>query len=401
MKSPNIFLFFSIALIFGFYSCKDTTTTSTKSTYFPTESADTVHLEVGFPCQIKTFSFDGKSYIYCYDLVTYKKVKLYDENFKWIKTFSIDQFAELGLYMNEMEMITPDSVVVLTDYNTNMLYSFNTRTLATRKVDLNVLLPFPDVHFPLEFFASAYSGFKFADGITLDVRVSLTSLSAFYVEKGLSTFDASKIYDSLNKTLPFNVQVLKPFSKNPEIRIIEKSPYYMETFNNAFSNGLNLTYVDYKKLIYTSPYMDCFDIYNVSKKSTEKKKISSKFTDIAVPTRKWSDLEKNPTLIDQGVSNMDYRAAGRVNRIYFDKKLKRYHVFLFYSEKSNPIKDPKVSPFIWQVYDENFVLLAEREHAPTKLVVGSTFSTGKHLYMLYYDEKTYDHANPVFVRFTF
>lgn len=400
MNTFRLYFLLFFSFILATYSCTNDKKSSTTS-YFPAQSADTLLVEVGFPFQTKTFEYEGKTFTCFYDLVTYKTVKLYDENFKWVKTFSLDQFADLGLFLNDLEMITPDSVLLLTDYQTNTIISYNAETEKYKLLDLNTLIPFPNIEPSLEFYSSVYSGFEMNQEIYLDVKVSQSAILAH--NPGLSPIKTIKLYDSINKTLPFSVQIKKAFSDNPQVNFIKRSFEFKKSFETAYFNSLNLTCLGQKKLIFTSPYLDYFDIYDLATDKTYIKPIRSQFTDISVPLRQWSEIETNLNLLNSNMYVEDLRNAGRVNRIYFDKKNERYHVFVLYSAavRLKEKEKQKVSPYIWQVYDENFELLDEKEFKPTDLVFGSAIVTKKNIYLPYYNEKTYDPTQAVLLRFAF
>ncbi len=394
--------FFILVLLCAFFiGCKDSSDGKMDSGVFPSQHSDTLTIDVGFPAKTKCFKHKGKTYVVFYDVVTYKRAKLYDEELNWVKSFSFDKFEELGLSFADMEMITPDSILLLTDYSTKVLISMNIKTSEHKTINLNSLCDYPEYDFPLEFNPSLFNGFKQGNDVAFGINASLPALLAQSGISELSQIEFFQKYDSINKALPFYVVVKDPFGQNPKTNFIEESTKFKRTFGNAYYNELNFTFIGEDELVRTSRYLDYFDVYNVQTNKTSSVTIKSKFTDISSPLRTWKALKTNPPGPGSQIFNDDLRKAGRVKNMLYDKVNKRFHVFLFYSEKRNPIKDPQVSPFIWQIYDDNFVLLSEREQAPTDLVIGSALGTEKYVYIPYYNEKTYDPFKAEFIRFSY
>ncbi len=388
-----VILFFTFGLVLGFVSCGEDHSNTMDSQNVVT---DTIHVDIGFPSAMSTFEYKEKSYFYFYDLVSYKKVKIYDGDMKLLKTFSLEDYINAGYDLSGIEMVTPDSALLLTDYLSNILIAVNLKTQKTQKVFLNSLLDFKEKDMVLELWPTFDGEFLFNGKVALAVSPSVTQLNMTTDKNG--KIGGMKMFDSLNLLLPYYVIIDKPFSEQVSVELIHKSKKFKSVFENAMFGGLNFTYLYKNKLIYTNHFTDYFDIHTLNGGEVQKP-IVSKYTDIGVPTREWSEIENNPEVTSFG--NIDFKNAGRVTKIFYNPKKNQFNVILFHSKSRNPDPDGDVTPFIWQVYDQNFILLSEKQYTPTKLMQGSAVATNKHVYFTYYDEKTYDPNKKVLVRFPF
>lgn len=400
MKSRNYFiLLFStlFSLTFILDGCDEPANLETQN--FPEQADDTLKLDVGFSYRSRQFDFEGKAYVCLFDLVTFRKVKVYDEKLNWIKTFSLDPFIEEAYNFSDFEMVTMDSILLLTDDRTSLLISANIKTQEKQIVSLNSLLPFPDVDASLEFKSSLYRGFRHKNELVFTISPSVSSLRALYPNS--DQFQLLRKYDSINKSLPAYVSLSKPFHKVPKIKEIEYSDAFDKLFADAYFLELNYQFVGNNKIISVSRYQNYIDVYDLKSKKSIKKTIKSEFTDLGVPVRKWEDLEKMSGENWNMAFNSDLSKSGQIYRMFYDNKKKQYSFLIWYSEKSKPEGDSNASPFIWQVYDENFVLLEEREHAPTSLAIGLAIGTKNGIYFPYYNKKTYDPYKAILVRYSF
>lgn len=399
MRSFRITALFFLTLLFNlFYGCD--TPVNQNTDFFPEQSVDTLKLDVGFPFRSNQFNFEGKVYVCLYDLVTFKRAKLYDEEMNWIKTFSFDEFVSgTEFSLSGLEMINPDSLVILTDYQTNALIAINLKTKKKKTVFLNSLFPFPSVKPILEFNSSRFGGFKYEDEFVFKVSANPSSFATYYPEVKRDKYP--RVLDSLNKKLPAYVTVSNPFGKVPRLKKIPYSRAFNESFADAYFFGMNYSFIGNNKIISVSPYQDYCDVYNIRTKKAVKKLISSKYTDISMSPRKWIEIEKASSALPNELSSNDLSSVGQIYRMFYDEKKNQYHFLILYSKERLPIKEVPVAQYIWQVYDENFVLLSEKEYAPTSLLPTTAIGTNKYIYFQHYDEKTYDPYEAVLVRYTF
>jgi hypothetical protein len=384
-------LFFT--LLFGAYllSCNDNENNPTTSNK---NNRDTLIVDVGFPSTMATFTYKGASYYYFYDLVSYKKIAVYDKDLKLIKTYSLSDFVNSTYDLIGLEMITPDSALILTDYTSNMLISIDLKTKKNKKVYLNKLLSFKDNETVLEFWPTCDGAFVLNNRLALSITPSVSKLN---MDNSFENkLEGMRMYDSLYLSLPYYIFIDQPFSDSPKLTLMPKSKAFVNKFENAMHNGLNSTYFHKDRLIFTHHYLDFFDIHYLDGRE-EQKPLKSVFSDISVTARKWSDLEKNPEELNFGT--IDFKNAGRVSKIFYNAKKDQFNVILLHSKKRNPDPDGDVTPFIWQVYDKNFVLLSEEQWSPTNIIAGSAVASKSDVYFIYYNEDTYDPNKKVLVRF--
>lgn len=356
---------------------------------------DTLKLDVGFPSSMSSFEYKGQVFFYCYDLISYKKLKVYNEKFKLLRSYSLENIAGYQKEFAALEMITPDSALLMSDVTTNMVIGINFKTKKFQQAFLNKIVNLDKHEEILEYRPNRSGNFLFQNKVVLSMSPSIQTLTIKFPNMDFTSY--LQIFDSLYFELPQYVVISHPFDSIPKVSFLKKSKKYIEDFKNAKHESINATYFGNNEMIYSNHYTNYLNTYRFDG-SISKRVIQSKFTDISVPKRTWNEIKNNPVALDN--MSTDLQHSGRVVRIFFNKKKSQYNIFLVHSKKRKPKLKSKVSPFIWQVYDKDFNLLSEKEMSPTELMVGTLVTSKKHVYFTYYNEKTYDPNIKVLVRFS-
>lgn len=356
---------------------------------------DTLKLDVGFPSSMSSFEYKDQVFFYCYDLISYKKLKVYNEKFKLLRSYSLENIAGIQKEFAALEMITPDSALLMSDMTTNMVIGINFKTKKFQQVSLNSIVSIGQQERILQYRPNMNGKFLFQNKIVLSMAPNVQSLTLNY--PNMDFIDYLQLFDSMYFELPQYVVISHPFDSIPKVSFLKKSKKYSDDFKNAKHENINATYFGNNEMVYSNHYTNYLNTYRFDG-SISKRVIQSNFTDISVPKRTWNEIKNNPVALDNMSS--DLQNSGRIVRLFFNNEKSQYNVFLAHSKKRKPKLKSKVTPFIWQVYDKNFNLLSEKEMSPTELMVGTLVTSKKHVYFTYYNEKTYDPNIKVLVRFS-
>jgi hypothetical protein len=315
----------------------------------------------------------GEDFFYFGELTSAKKIKFFTDKGDSLFTISLkNTLSEIG-EINDVYVISLDSIVLLTNY-TNQLYLVNKKGTIIANKDLSYTIGNKK-----ELYSSIFHSFGMSKNNLLFRQSHLTD----GVDSVTSNYQDLKNYYNINQTLPRFVEFRNVFS-NKKLVVKEHLPNFLRKFckENSFTFDFDYHALSKDRLFISSWYSDKIFIYNVEKQKIEKELVVKiNHGKIGSKPYQMNDSKYNFEAITKQV-NQAGRFSAVINRFFYDEANNLLYVLVFHEQKDlNSEINGNARPWTLNVYNKNYDLVSSKTFDHKSYSMGLTICTKKGLYV--------------------
>ena len=310
--------------------------------------SDTIVVELDYPTNLKgTFLENKIEYYFLAEVNTYKKVSIFDNNWKKLNDVSLKSVSAIGYQIAVVGVRAKNEIWVLTNYLTNKLIKLNAQGKILQTFDLNEIAQSNGLKNSFEFYGSVFNGFLDNSSFVFNLDPNYTYLNLIYKDSSQAILD--KAANKLSFSSPSHIRLelkdgqfkLEPIYLNNEFK---------SHFKNKSFGGLAYYFFDSNSVIRTDFWWDRMLYYKRKKGNVfTSKSINSKYSSIGA--KELLSLDSLGTLNGfqrEKLLNYHFQNAGNVFRMFKDNA-GRLHLFIYKAKYGIRKENGKLSTWIWQV----------------------------------------------------